>query len=289
MSDKDSKVKKIKSSDFRHHGLGRGLDSLIPMTEKKEGIEEIEIEKIKVNPHQPRIHFDEESLGELAQSIKEHGILQPLVVSKKGDEYEIIVGERRLRAAKIAGLTKIPTVKRSLSEHQKLELALVENVQRSDLNALEKAYAFKKLMDEFNMTQEEISKKVGKSRSAVANTIRILNLPKEIKKGLMEGKITEGHAKAILMEEDSTRQLSLYKSILSQGLNVREVERKARSVRSPKVVEIPLKYRELIDNLRNILGTKVSISGSKKGGKLIIEYYSEEELNRIYKTILKSS
>jgi ParB family chromosome partitioning protein len=233
------------------------------------------------NPNQPRYTFDEESLLELAQSIKEHGIIQPLIATKKGDEYELIAGERRLRAAKIAGLKTVPMIIRTYDEQQKLEIAVIENIQRHNLNPLEEAMAFQRLADDFNLTQEEVAKKMGKSRSAVANTLRLLNLPVEIKRGLVDGKITEGHARAILSVDNPQKQLELYEQILNNRLNVRAVEAKAKTMSSKSTRNESNFYTDLENQLRNKVGSKVKIQGQGKGGKIIIDFYSEEELERI--------
>ncbi|KKR28254.1 MAG: parB-like protein partition protein [candidate division CPR2 bacterium GW2011_GWD1_39_7] len=208
-------------------GLGRGLESLIPTTgqiEKTIGlkpsdINEVPIEKVVANPNQPRYTFDEDALSELAESIKTHGIIQPLIATKNGDKYELIAGERRLRAAKIANFKTVPIIVRTYDEQQKLEIAIIENIQRHNLNPLEEAMAFQRLQDDFNLTQEEVSKKMGKSRSAVANTLRLLNLPVEIKRGLVDGKITEGHARAILSVDDPQKRMDLYNQILELFLD----------------------------------------------------------------------
>ena len=272
-------------------GLGRGLEALLPTSKEDVEVErvsvdagienEIKISLIKPNPHQPRKHFDEETLNQLADSIKEHGILQPLVVSKEGNEYILIAGERRLRASKIAGLEKVPVIMRTTREQQKLELAIIENVQRADLNVLEEAASYRKMIDEFTMTQDEVAKKVGKSRSAVANALRLLTLPLEVKKGLREGKITEGHARTILALTNIEEQIALYNQIISGKLNVRQAEAKVKGGSKPKSEEISLELKELEGELVKSLGSKVKITKRGKGGKITIEYYSDEELDRI--------
>jgi len=270
-------------------GLGRGLDSLIPTSPlvertivlKPADITEINVEKVSPNPNQPRYTFDEESLKELASSIKEHGVIQPLIVTKKGAEYELIAGERRLRAAKIAGLKTVPVVVRTYSEQQKLEVSIIENIQRHDLNPLEEAMAYQRLVDDFNLTQEEVAQKMGRSRSAIANTLRLLNLPIEIKRGLVDGKITEGHARAILAIPEPAKQLALYEQIVSQKLNVRSVEEKAKVITTKQSTEVSKTFSDLESKLRDAIGSKIKIQPSKKGGKIIIEYYGEEELERI--------
>lgn len=284
-------------------GLGRGLSSLIPnkqsrpknMEEFSETISspaidsirgdkyivEVDINQVIANPHQPRMQFDDDKLENLAQSIKIHGIIQPLIATRKENYYEIIAGERRFQAAHKIGLKKVPVIVREADELQKLELAIVENVQRHDLNPIEEGIAYQKLSDEFQMGQEEIAMKIGKSRSLVANKVRLLSLPIEIQKGLVEGKITEGHAKAILSIENSEKQRALYELILKNNLTVRQIEDKSRevSVRSHKrVFSIDPQMKQLENRLVEILGTKVKISKAGDGGKIVIEYYSKEDL-----------
>ena len=287
-------------------GLGRGLSSLIPNKQpaQKESddfsrriiggadesirgdkfVIEIDVNQIIANPHQPRKQFDDEKMENLAQSIKIHGIIQPLIVSKKGNQYELIAGERRFQAAKRLGLKKVPVIVREADEMQKLELAIVENVQRHDLNPIEEGKAYQKLIDEFQMGQEEVAQKMGKSRSLVANKIRLLNLPVEIQKGLIEGKITEGHAKAILSVDNPEKQRALYELILKSNLTVRQIENKTQeiSVRSHKrKVNIDPQMKALENALVEILGTKVKISKIGDGGKIVIEYYSKEDLEAL--------
>jgi ParB family chromosome partitioning protein len=271
------------------HGLGRGLDSLIPTNDpfeekpiKATGM--IEIEIIDPNPHQPRTEFDEIALAELAASIREHGVLQPLLVSPNGDRYQLIAGERRLRAARIAGLSEVPVVERTLDEQSKLELAVIENVQRADLNPIEIAASFRRLADEFNMTQEDIAKKVGKARSTVANMMRLLSLPMEIKRGIAEGKITEGHARTLLNITDPEEQLNYYHNIIENKLTVREAEKRTSKKKAPagKTSDFIAAEKELSQSL----GTKVRLFPKKRGGKITIDYYSKEDLNRIYDKIV---
>jgi len=252
---------------------------------------EIEIEKIIPNPHQPRFEFNETKLEELSNSIKNHGIIQPLIVSKNNGQYELIAGERRFQAAKMAGLEKVPIVVREAGEKEKLELAIVENIQRHDLNPVEEAKAYKKLHDGFQMSQEEISLKVGKSRSAVANKMRLLNLPVEILRALTEGRITEGHAKAILSIENSEKQRALFDLIIKNNLTVRQVEDKSKeiSVKTHKrIVNADPALKEIENKLIGVFGTKVKITKSGGGGKIIVDYYSDEELNEILGKISSS-
>jgi len=270
-------------------GLGRGLESLIPTKEvledvKRQEIAEVNVNSVSFNPHQPRSEFDKDSLEELALSIKEYGVLQPLIVNKIGDEFQLVAGERRLRASKIAGLKKVPVIVRSFKKQKQLEIALVENIHRTDLNPIEKSLAFKKLVDEFNLSHDEVAKKVGKSRSAVTNTIRLLELPDEIKDGIKKGEVTEGHARALLMLDNPQKQLSLYRMITKQKLSVRDVEGK---VRRREKKEIDIELRNIASRLRETLGAKVEIYPKSKGGRISIEYYSNEELERIYRKIVK--
>lgn len=256
---------------------------------EKGNIQEIEISRIVPNPYQPRVRFDETKLYELAESIKAHGIIQPLIVSQKdGGQFEIIAGERRFQAAKIAGLKKIPAIIRKADNRQKLELAVVENIQRHDLNPIEEAKSYQKMADEFDMSQDEIAKKLGVSRSSVANKLRLLTLPVEIQKSLIEGKITEGHAKAILAVSNPEKQRVLYDLILKNGLTVRQVESKAKEVSvkpHKRIVQADPETKQIEDRLAQVLGTKVKLAKAGSGGKIVIEYYSKEELNNILRHI----
>lgn len=295
-----------------NYGLGRGLSSLIPQkkisqpqkdfnyfgassagsdaqnTGGKNNVQEVEVVRIVPNPHQPRLRFDEEKLQELASSVKTHGVIQPLIVTKNGNQYEIIAGERRFQAAKIAGLAKVPVIVREVGEQQKLEWAIIENIHRHDLNPVEEAKAYLKLAQDFDLSQEEISRKVGKSRSAIANKMRLLNLPVEIQRALSEGRITEGHAKAILAIENPEKQRALFELILKNNLTVRQTESKTKevSVRTHKrMVNIDPELKEMEEKLTGIFGTRVKISRSGEGGKIVIEYYSKEELDGILSKI----
>ncbi len=276
-------------------GLGRGLDSLIPIEEalyddssKISSDSEIDVRLIEPNPKQPRQNFNEEALAELASSIREHGILQPLLVTRFGDKYQLIAGERRLRAAKIAGLNKVPVIIRSLDEQSKLELALIENVQRENLNPLESALSYKKLIDEFNLTQEEVAKRVGKARTTIANSIRLLSLPFDIKQGLIEGKITEGHARTLLGLENKEEQLQLYNQIISDKLNVREAEAKSSRSNNKGKREKDPDFLAAEKRMSESLSTKVEIKRSKKGGQVVITYHSAEDLEKIFRKIVSS-
>ena len=251
-------------------------------------VTEVPIEQIVPNPFQPRKHFDEAQLKELAASIAEHGVIQPLVVNRTPSGYELVVGERRFRASQLAGLTKVPViVKSGMQDQTKLEVALIENIQRQELNPIEEALAYDKLMKTFGLTQEKVAQKVGKSRPAVANTVRLLNLPAEIQRGIVEGKISEGHARAILGLSGMERQLALFKMIIDQSLNVRQVETKVRELMSRPRIESAgpdPKTMALETTLRSKLGTKVKIEKRGVGGRIMIEFFSDQELAElIYK------
>lgn len=247
------------------------------------------IHMITPNPEQPRVQFDVHKLAELAQSIREHGILQPLVVTQIGDTYELIAGERRLQAAKQAGLTTVPVIVRSADERTKLELAIIENTQRHNLNVIEEAKAYLRLMEEYGLHQESVAKKMGKSRSLVANTIRLLHLPVEIQRAIIEGSISEGHAKALLGIENSEKQRALFELILKSGLTVRESEIQARSIVARPLtraqVSLPPELSERVEKLREKFGTKVKIAQVGRGGRIIIEYYSTEELTGLFQQL----
>ncbi|NOZ05576.1 MAG: ParB/RepB/Spo0J family partition protein [Chloroflexi bacterium] len=285
----------------KRRGLGRGLGALIPTSTQKtetSGLLEVAITAIVRNPRQPRHQMDQQLLEELSASIREHGVLQPLVVTRldhEGDaedvtHYQLIAGERRWTAARMAGLTRIPVVVKEATPQQLLEIALVENVQRADLNVLEEALAYQQLSKEFGLSQEEIAEKVGKSRVAVANTMRLLRLPADIQALVSEGSLSEGHARALLMVKDEDEQRKLAQQALSRGLTVREVEALARQAGKPK--ETPSKrtvsededadVSDIEGQIRRALGTKVQLARGRRGGKLIIYFYSEEELERIF-------
>lgn len=271
-------------------GLGKGLDALIPINNEQSGnsLTEIPVGLIDVNPHQPRTVFEQEALEELASSIKKHGVLQPLVVSPVGDHYQLIAGERRLRASKLAGLAKVPVIIRDATEHEKLELAIIENVHRSNLNPIDEAISYRKLVEEFSYTQDQVAEAMGKSRASVANKIRLLALPTDIKRALKDGKISEGHGKALLSIEDPKKQMIAFEQIISGGLNVREAEKTAQIHNSPVREAKPeqdLAVKQLAEDLRSFLGSKVTIKNSARGGKIEINFYSDEELSRIYQRI----
>lgn len=257
---------------------------------KNEGFREVSLHLIHANSHQPRITFNEERLQELADSIREHGIIQPLLVKKDREGYELIAGERRLRAAKIAGIQNVPIVIRDVETKEKFELAILENVQRHDLTPLEEARAYKRLMEEFHLTQEDVALRIGKRRSSVANTVRFLDLPLEIQRGLEEGKISSGHAKVILSVDNPEKQRALYHAIVEESLTVRQSEDRLRKVgmgsvrTSMKRGEDPqLKARE--SELSEKLGTKVQIKKLGQGMKVAIDFYSQKELEEFFTKI----
>lgn len=249
-------------------------------------VSEVPVSQIVPNPFQPRKTFDPVQLQELADSIREHGVIQPLVVNQTPDGYELVVGERRFRASQLAGLQMVPVIVKSGMEDQtKLEVALIENIQRQELNPIEEAMAYDKLMKSFGMTQEQVAKKVGKSRPAVANTVRLLNLPAEIQRAVIENKISEGHARAILGLVGGDRQLILYKMIIDQGMNVRQVEAKVRELMARPRMEAagPADPRTMAmeSELRSKLGAQVRIEKRGTGGKITIDFFSEQELREL--------
>ena len=276
----------------RQSGLGRGLAALIPQRTADAGPSEIPLSRIRPNPLQPRRHIDEAELEALAASVAEHGVLLPVLVTQTLDGYQLIAGERRFRAAQLAGLERIPAVVRQVADRDQLELALVENLQREDLNPIEEAYAFRQLIDEFGMTQEGIAARMGRARSTVANTLRLLELDERIQAYIVEGRLTAGHARALggLPPEQQTRVAEI---VLERELSTRETEELVRRLREPRaeapVVEATPRDPELErveDDLRRSLGTKVTLARSRKGGRIIIEYYSDEELGQLYDRLI---
>lgn len=281
-------------------GLGKGLDSMIPpkATSKaakdksavslKTGETILKINEVEPNRKQPRKFFDEEALKELSESIRQHGIVQPLVVAKQKDYYEIIAGERRWRAAKMAGLKEVPVVIKDYSPQEIMEVALIENIQREDLNPVEEARAYQNLIREYNLKQEEVAERVSKSRSAVTNSLRLLKLCDEVLDMLVEEKITSGHARALLALEDKEQQLSIAERIVKEKLNVRDIEKLVKNINHP-VKKAPKKelkndfvYRDMEEKLKQKIGTKVKINRKTEDkGKIEIEYYSQDELEKI--------
>lgn len=277
-------------------GLGKGLDSMIPEKKTKaemkeaqdKSLAEIKISEIDPNMGQPRKKFDEDELLELAESIKIHGVIQPIILTKRGKRYEIIAGERRWRASKLAGLVKIPAVIREYTDKEIMEVSLIENIQRQDLNPIEEALAFKNLIDEYKMKQDDLAERVSKSRSAITNALRLLKLDDKVKAMLAEGLISTGHARALLAVEDKNKQQILATKIFDEKLSVRETEKLVKQIienkehKKEEKSSEKLIYKKLEDSLKSIIGSKVSIKGRSNGkGKIEIDYYSIEELDRI--------
>jgi ParB family chromosome partitioning protein len=272
-------------------GLGKGLEALIPSAAA--GVTEVAVHSIVPNPRQPRQALDPQALQELADSISEQGLVQPLVVTEVEGGYQLLVGERRWRAAQLAGLEVVPVVVREVTPQQMLELALVENIQREDLNPLETASAYQQLADEFGLTQQQIADKVGKNRVTVTNTLRLLKLPGEVKNSLLQGQITEGHARALLRLESAKSQLEALHAIVRGDLNVRQAEQMIRRMVEEPRAKTPSRERSpqlkaLEDKFRQALGTKVSLARTGKSGRLVIYFYSEEELQAIYDLIVRT-
>lgn len=280
-------------------GLGKGLDALIgsAAAAEEQRLDEISVGDIKPNPRQPRKRFDRESLEQMALSIQSFGIVQPVVVRPVGTEYELIAGERRWRAAKEAGLTKIPAVVKSSTETDSLEMALVENLHRDDLNGIEEATAYQQLLDDFGITHEELSRRVGKSRVTITNTTRLLQLPARIQKDLMDDKITTGHARALLaLQEQPDQQEKLAKRIIKEGLSVRQAEEIARSGggepepqrKKRGQAPLPEEVQSIFHKLGEVLDTRVKGAVGKRKGRLVIEFRNAEDLQRIYERIIGS-
>lgn len=302
----------------KKNGLGKGLDSLIPKTNmknnttsnpsesKKEKVVETvieekivyDIQKVKIsmvepNREQPRKQFEEDALLELSDSIRQHGILQPLIVLQKNDYYEIIAGERRWRAAKLAGLKEVPIIVKDYTELQVVEVALIENIQRENLNPIEEAMAYKKLLNEYNLKQDEIAEKVSKSRTAVTNTMRLLKLGDKVQQMIVDEMISTGHARALLAIEDVEYQYQIAQKVFDEKLSVREVEKLIKELKNPKkikeknpVQEDKFIYDDLEDKMNQLLGTKVNIKHKNNKGKIEIEYYSEDELEHIFDLLM---
>jgi len=285
-------------------GLGRGLGALIPGANEIEasraGVVEIAVTDIRANPRQPRLVRGQEALQleELAASIKEHGVIQPLIVTRTegpGAPYTLVAGERRWRAAQLAGLARVPAIIKEVTPQEMLEIALVENIQRNDLSPLEEAAAFQQLINEFGLTPDAVAERVGKSRVAIYNTLRLLKLPGQIQAALMQGEISEGHARALLSLSSAVDQLAVLDEIKAHDLNVRQTEELIRRLNSPKTTEKKTQRdqrwqgaKEYESRLREALGTKVALMRSRKGGRIIIEFYSEEELEAIYEKLIGS-
>lgn len=274
-------------------GLGRGLDASIfgndTVDEDENSVLTVKITQVEPNINQPRKTFDKEKIDALAQSIREHGIIQPLVVVKKGDMYSIVAGERRWRAARAAELTEVPVIVRDYVPGELMEIALIENIQREDLNPIEEALGYKSLMEDFGLTQEAVSQKIGKSRSAVANTLRLLSLEDEIQQMIISGELSPGHARAVLSVEDSEKRIALAEKIVQTGMSVRQAEQAAKAQPVQEYEEetetekspFQIQLENITQGLATHLGTKVKISDSGKKGKIEIEYFGNEDLERL--------
>jgi ParB family chromosome partitioning protein len=275
----------------RHTGLGRGLSSLIPQRGQASPTAEIPLDRIRPNPRQPRQRMDESELDSLAASIREHGVLQPILVTETLDGYQLVAGERRFRASQRAGLERIPAVIRQLADRDQLELALVENLQRADLGPMEEAHAYHALVTEFGLTHEHIAQRVGRAKSTITNTLRLLDLDPTVQEALVEGRLSEGHARAIggLPTEHQARVLG---SVLEQQFSVRQTEEFVRRLREPRQATPTAArpadpdFERVEDDLRRRLGTKVTLARSRKGGRIIIEFYSDEELGQLYDRLI---
>ena len=292
-------------------GLGKGLDSLIPTNvmmesevkhatvstasspeEEKDGTLMVKLSKVEPNREQPRKNFDEDSLQELAESLKQFGLLQPSLVQNRGDYYEIIAGERRWRAAKIAGLKEVPVIVRELTDQEIVEISLIENIQREDLNPIEEAQAYKRLLTEFHLKQDEVAERVSKSRTAVTNSMRLLKLCDEVQKMVVDDMISTGHARALISIEDPEEQYLIAQKIFDEKLSVREVEKLVKDLhkppKPPKEENKTLQaiYQEISERLKQSLSTKVSVSAKQNGaGKIEIEFYNHEDLERLLERI----
>lgn len=276
----------------RPQGLGRGLAALIPQrSASTSGSTEIPLARIRANPRQPRQQMDEAALATLSASIREHGVIQPILVTETLDGYQLVAGERRVRAARLAGLERIPAVVRQLAEVQQLELALVENLQREDLDPMEAARAYRRLIDEFSFSQEALAERVGRARSTVANTLRLLELHPDVQDALARGSITEGHARALggLPADAQARVLGL---VVAESLSVRQAEELVRRLREPRAPEERVAraadpdVERVEEDLRRSLGTKVRLTRTRRGGRIVIDYYGDEELARLYQRLV---
>lgn len=292
---------------IKKKGLGKGLDSLIPdnksikavtpdksaevkkEAEEKSGVQTMKINEVEPNRDQPRKNFDEDALLELSDSIKQFGVLQPLLVRKRKDYYEIIAGERRWRAAKLAGVKEVPVIVKEYTDQEILEIGLIENIQRENLNPIEEAIAFKRLLEEFNLKQDEVAERVSKSRTAVTNSMRLLKLSEKVQQMIIDDMISTGHARALLAIDDPELQYTLANKIFDEKLSVRETEKLVKEIKNPKkpkekkVIENAFIYQDLEEKMKGVFGTKVSIASKGKGkGKIEIEYYSDDELEHLF-------
>ena len=287
------------SSTARSSGLGRGLASLIPSgTATLAAPTEIPVDRIQAGPYQPRKRIEEEALRGLAESIAQHGVLQPVLVTETIDGYQLIAGERRLRAARLAGLARIPAVVRQLADREQIEIALVENIQRADLNPLEEADAYRQLIGEFGLNQDEVAHRVGRARSSVANTLRLLELAPTVQEALRDGRLTGGHGRAIVALESAPAQEALAATVIGRALSVRQTEELVRRLKereaSPPAQPAGTEPRDpeferIEAELRNALGTKVSLTRSRRGGRIVIEYYDDDDLGRLFDRLLGSN
>ncbi len=270
--------------------LGRGLAALIPQRPPTSGSAEILLDRIRANPRQPRLRMDDAALATLTASIREHGVIQPVLVTETLDGYQLVAGERRVRAARAAGLERIPAVIRQVADREQLELALVENLQREDLDPLESARAYRQLIDEFGFSQEALAARVGRARSTVANTLRLLDLHATVQSAVADAVITEGHGRAIgglPLEQQPT----VVASVIAQDLSVRQTEEFVRRIREPRATQQASVIRDadaerVEEDLRRALGTKVRLARSRRGGRIVIDYYTEEELGRLYERLM---
>ena len=276
----------------RQTGLGRGLASLIPQRATGPGPVDIPVARIRANPWQPRRRLDQEALESLAASVAEHGVIQPILVTELLDGYQLVAGERRLRAAQLAGLERIPAVVRQLADREQLELALVENLQRADLGPIEEANAYRQLIEEFGLTQETVAARVGRARSTITNTLRLLELDSSVQDALGDGRLTEGHGRALIGLPPEI-QARLLDSIVGQALSVRQTEELVRRIREPKPDQVDrgrprldADLERVEEDLRRSLGTKVSLARTRRGGRIVIEYYGDEELGRLYERLI---
>lgn len=277
----------------RPQGLGRGLAALIPQrSPSTTGSIEIPLVRIRENPRQPRLRMNDEALESLAESIRQHGVIQPVLVTETIDGYQLVAGERRVRAARMAGLERIPAIVRQLADRQQLELALVENLQREDLGPIEAARAYRQLMDEFAFSQEDLAARVGRARSTVANTLRLLDLHLSVQDAVVAGLVTEGHARALggLEPEGQARVVGM---VIDEGLSVRQTEELVRRIREPRepreaavAAAADPEVERLEEDLRTSLGTKVRLTRTRRGGRIVIDYYGDDELARIYQRLV---
>jgi ParB family chromosome partitioning protein len=279
----------------RPQGLGRGLAALIPQRSNASGSNEIPLARIRENPRQPRLRMDDTALEGLAASIREHGVLQPILVTETIDGYQLVAGERRVRASRLAGLERIPAVVRQLADRQQLELALVENLQREDLDPIEAARGYRQLIDEFAFTQEDLAARVGRARSTVANTLRLLDLHQAVQDAVADRRITEGHARA-LGGLETQAQGRVVETVVGEDLSVRQTEELVRRLREPRQLRdaatapAPDPDVERVESdLRQSLGTKVRLTRTRRGGRIVIEYYGDDELTRIYQRLVGGS